>query len=59
MNKNLNEAIVAAERSDALLFAIESCFLDFDILPEELEKAKNRGSAYLLRTLGCSPIRKD
>lgn len=42
MNKNLNEAIAAVERADALMFAIESCFLDFDILPEEMERA-NRG----------------
>ena len=42
MNKNLNDAIAAVERADALMFAIESCFLDFDILPEEMERA-NRG----------------
>lgn len=42
MNKNLNEAIAAVERADALMFAIESCYLDFDILPEEMERA-NRG----------------
>ncbi len=42
MNRNLNEAIAAAERADALMFAIESCYLDFDILPEEMERA-NRG----------------
>ena len=39
MNKNLNDAIAAVERADALMFAIESCFLDFDILPEEMERA--------------------
>lgn len=42
MNKNLNGAIMAVERADALMFVIESCFLDFDILPEEMERA-NRG----------------
>ena len=42
MNKNLNDAIAAVERADALMFAIESCFLDFDILPEDMERA-NRG----------------
>ena len=42
MNRNLNEAIAAVERADALMFAIESCYLDFDILPEEQERA-NRG----------------
>lgn len=43
MNRNLNDAIAAIERADALMFAIENCYLDFDILPEEMERA-NRGA---------------
>ena len=42
MNKNLNEAINAVEKADALMYAIESCCLTFDILPDEMERA-NRG----------------
>ena len=44
MNKNLNDAITAADRAEAMMYAIESCYLDFDIIPEEMEMA-NRAAA--------------
>ena len=56
MNKNLNDAINAVERADALLCAIESCYLAFDILPDEMERANKQGSADILRTLGCRAV---
>lgn len=42
MNKNLNDAIDAVERADALMYAIENCYLTFTISPDEMELA-NRG----------------
>lgn len=42
MNRNLNKAIDEAGKADALMFAIEKAYLDFDFMPEEMERA-NRG----------------
>ncbi len=42
MNRNLNKAITGIEKADALMFAIEKTYLDFEFMPEELERA-NRG----------------
>jgi len=39
MNKNLNDAIDSVRKADALMFVIESTYLDFDIEPEYAEKA--------------------
>jgi len=43
MNKKLNDAIVAAERAEALMYAIEKCYLDLEVSPAEAEIA-NRGA---------------
>ena len=43
MNRNLNNAINGIEKADALMFAIEKAYLDFEFMPEELERA-NRGT---------------
>lgn len=42
MNKNLVRAIDKVEKADAISFAIEKAYLDYEFLPEELERA-NRG----------------
>ena len=42
MNRNLEKAIDKMEKADAILFAIEKAYLDFEFMPEELERA-NRG----------------
>lgn len=46
MNKHLNEAIFELGKADALLAAFDGMFQDFDLLPEERQKA-NRG-AYII-----------
>lgn len=43
MNKNLLNAIEEVGKADALMFAIEKAYLDFEFMPEELERA-NRGA---------------
>lgn len=42
MNKNLSRAIDGVEKADAILFAIEKAYLDFEFVPEGMERA-NRG----------------
>lgn len=42
VNKNLSKAIDAVERADALLYAIENCYLNFEVPLREMERA-NRG----------------
>lgn len=39
MKQNLQAAITNAGKADALMFAIESCYLKFDFIPEEKELA--------------------
>ena len=39
MNSNLREAIENAGKADALMYAIEQSYLDFDIITEECELA--------------------
>jgi len=39
MHKDLNEAIFGIGKVEALMHSIESCYLDFDIMPEERERA--------------------
>ena len=46
MTKNLKEAISRAEKADALMYAIETCYLSFDILPEERELADRGVSTF-------------
>lgn len=43
MNKHLNEAIYELGKADALIAAIEGMYMDFDLLPEEQEKADRGG----------------
>lgn len=43
MNKNLLNAIEEIGKADALMYAIEKAYLDFEFMPEELERA-NRGT---------------
>lgn len=40
MNKNLNDAMFELGKADALMASIEALYMDFDILPEEKEKAE-------------------
>lgn len=38
MNKNLNDAIFDIAKVDALMYAIEKAYLDFEAVPEERER---------------------
>lgn len=46
MNKNLNEAIFDIAKVDALLAAYENTYLNFDIMPEEQERANRAEYAF-------------
>jgi len=46
MNKNLNEAISGIEKADALMYAMENTYLDFNFDREELEKANRAVNAF-------------
>lgn len=59
MNRNLNEAIFDTEKADALMYAIESCYLDFDILPEERERADRGIYAFYALWDAIKAVRKD
>lgn len=39
MNKNLMNAQVELGKADAMMHSIENLYMDFDLLPEEREKA--------------------
>lgn len=43
MNKNLSNAIFELGKAEALIAAIDTMYMDFEILPEEKEKA-DRGA---------------
>jgi len=38
MNKNLNDAMFAVRKADALMYAIERSFLEFEVMEEERER---------------------
>ncbi len=46
MNKNLFNAISDNEKVDALMYAIESTYLDIEIVPEEFEKVNRAINAF-------------
>lgn len=46
MNKYLNEAMFELNKADALLAAIEGMYMDFEIAPEEMEKANRRDCTF-------------
>lgn len=42
MNKNLTSAMEGIEKIDAMMYAFENCYLDYNVAPEDRERA-NRG----------------
>lgn len=46
MNRNLEKAVFDIEKVDALMYAIESSFLDIEVMPEEREKADKAAFAF-------------
>lgn len=46
MNKNLEKAIYDIQKADALMFAIETAYLNIDVAPGELEKANRAANAF-------------
>lgn len=40
MNKNLMNAQVELSKADAMMHSIENLYMDFDLLPEERQKAE-------------------
>lgn len=46
MTKNLNDAIESVAKADAIMFAIENTYFNFDFSPEDLEKANRAQYAF-------------
>jgi len=46
MNKSLNEAILNIGKVDAILFAIEECYLDFEANAADSEMANRATNAF-------------
>lgn len=52
MNKNLNDAIFEIEKAESIMYAIEKCYLDLDVVEEERE-LQNRGCAAFYAAWDC------
>lgn len=52
MNKNLNDAIFEIEKAESIMYAIEKCYLDLDVVEEERE-LRNRGCAAFYAAWDC------
>lgn len=46
MNKNLEKAIYDIQKADALMFAIETAYLNIEVEPGELERANRAENAF-------------
>ena len=48
MNMNLMNAIDRAQKADSLMYAIETSYLNLDVVPEEQERMDRGASAFYL-----------
>ena len=48
MNKKLNDAIASIGKADAIMYAVEKCYLDFDFISEEMDRAERGTQMFYL-----------
>lgn len=48
MNKKLYDAIASIGKADAIMYAVEKCYLDFDFMPDDMERAERGTQMFYL-----------